>query len=306
MGILALLLSLLENVWGKQDECPATCPAIDCESATQELNCCLSGQLVPGQYDHCGCLVKCAPACVVPKGFPCSEEAGDTCAPGYICETAELPFMPEGFGSMPMCMPTQQQGENDISHAKGTTVEVEKCDDLMSDPTVAARYTEVIETYVPEEMRSDMSTMMESMQTFMETGEFDDLTPMLAKMESVEAHVDLTLDNMGMESFDTISNDIQSNVEDQVQQVQEEMQNVALDMGLVTTTKKTDESDDDGRVVVTVSTTEPASQPNLSTTASGDTTINSTTTQNPLTTSGASAKCLFQTLMLFMLILTEF
>ena len=103
--------------------------------ATQELNCCLSGQLVPGQYDHCGCLVECAPACVIPKNMFCSlENPKDTCVSGYTCQLTQLPFgirikafcvvlslyyfLLLSLGNMSLCMPAEE-GENDISHAKG-------------------------------------------------------------------------------------------------------------------------------------------------------------------------------------------
>ena len=66
--------------------------------AVELPDCCASGQVVPGQYDHCGCLKSCGPVCARPEGFPCDIE-GDPCAEGTLCQINEvLPGMSKIWG----------------------------------------------------------------------------------------------------------------------------------------------------------------------------------------------------------------
>ena len=106
---------------------------------------------------------------------------------------------------------------------------IEVCENITDDPAMNAMVSKTIETYVPEDMREDMSIMMKSMETFMETGEIDDLKPMLDKMQSVEENIDEALENMGMESFDDMSNSVQNDVANQVEQLQDDMNSVMLE-----------------------------------------------------------------------------
>ena len=66
--------------------------------AVELPDCCASGQVVPGQYDHCGCLKSCGPVCARPEGFPC-DIGGDPCAEGTLCQINEvLPGMSKIWG----------------------------------------------------------------------------------------------------------------------------------------------------------------------------------------------------------------
>lgn len=146
----------------------------------------------------------------------------------------------------------------------------------MDDPSLTAALAKSVEGIVPDEMMEEMNVMMEAMVTFMETGELDDLKPMLEKVQNVETHVDETMKNMGMEaSFDEMSNEIQNEVGNQVAQAQDSFAEVYLSidnffrktfkeptkvillssMGI--TTQKSDAAinreDDENRVVVTAS-----------------------------------------------------
>jgi len=268
-----LLLSLLENVRGSQNECPETCPAIDCELP----NCCLSGQVLPGQYDHCGCLEKCAPVCIARKDSFCTE--GDICEAGFVCETTS--FYLGDMDPMTMSMCLEREGNNEISHA--TVIEI--CESPMDDPSLTAALAKSVEGIVSDDMMEEMNVMMEAMVTFMETGEIDDLKPMLEKVQNVETHVDETMKNMGMNStFDEMSQEVVVAMETQMAEVQNNMNEI---MGI--TTAKSEAAiaeDDENRVVVTAKptgnsdTTEPAAtEPNL----------NTTTTENPTTTTSGGA-----------------
>ena len=94
---------------------------------------------------------------------------------------------------------------------------------------MTAALAKSVEGIVPDEMMEEMSVMMEAMVTFMETGELDDLKPMLEKVQNVETHVDETMKNMGMEaSFDEMSNEIQNEVGNQVAQAQDSFAEVYL------------------------------------------------------------------------------
>lgn len=91
----------------------------------------------------------------------------------------------------------------------------------MDDPGLTAALAKSVEGIVPDDMMEEMNVMMEAMVTFMETGELDDLKPMLEKVQNVETHVDETMKNMGMNSsFDEMSQEVQSQVETQMVEVQ--------------------------------------------------------------------------------------
>lgn len=91
----------------------------------------------------------------------------------------------------------------------------------MDDPGLTAALAKSVEGIVPDDMMEEMNVMMEAMVTFMETGELDDLKPMLEKVQNVETHVDETMKNMGMNSsFDEMSQEVQSQVETQMAEVQ--------------------------------------------------------------------------------------
>ena len=76
----------------------------------------------------------------------------------------------------------------------------------MDDPSLTAALAKSVEGIVSDDMMEEMNVMMEAMVTFMETGEIDDLKPMLEKVQNVETHVDETMKNMGMNStFDEMS-----------------------------------------------------------------------------------------------------
>ena len=146
----------------------------------------------------------------------------------------------------------------------------------MDDPSLTAALAKSVEGIVPDEMMEEMNVMMEAMVTFMETGELDDLKPMLEKVQNVETHVDETMKNMGMEaSFDEMSNEIQNEVGNQVAQAQDSFAEVYLSLdnffrktfkeptkvillsSMGITTQKSDAAinreDDENRVVVTAS-----------------------------------------------------
>ena len=76
----------------------------------------------------------------------------------------------------------------------------------------------------PIVVMEEMNVMMEAMVTFMETGEIDDLKPMLEKVQNVETHVDETMKNMGMNStFDEMSQEVVVAMETQMAEVQNNM-----------------------------------------------------------------------------------
>ena len=106
---------------------------------------------------------------------------------------------------------------------------IEMCESPMDDPSLTAALAKSVEGIVPDDMMEEMNVMMDAMVTFMETGELDDLKPMLEKVQNVETHVDETMKNMGMEaSFDEMSNEIQNEVENQVAQAQDSFAEVYL------------------------------------------------------------------------------
>jgi len=198
--------------------------------------------------------------------------------------------------TMSMCL--ERQGNDEISHA--TVIEI--CESPMDDPGLTAALAKSVEGIVPDDMMEEMNVMMEAMVTFMETGELDDLKPMLEKVQNVETHVDETMKNMGMNSsFDEMSQEVQSQVETQMVEVQNNLVEI---MGLTTAKSEAAIAEDDqNRVVVTAKTgnsdiTEPATtEPNLNTT---------TTTTETTTSGGASLWTIIVAPVILMKLLLEF
>lgn len=101
---------------------------------------------------------------------------------------------------------------------------IEICESPMDDPSLTAALAKSVEGIVSDDMMEEMNVMMEAMVTFMETGEIDDLKPMLEKVQNVETHVDETMKNMGMNStFDEMSQEVVVAMETQMAEVQNNM-----------------------------------------------------------------------------------